>query len=141
MLTSAFDNFYKNSVFFSLLPNKQNRNVCKFSPTIINFTINGEIRLETSSTAINTNFMLIKVKSCISLLETVKVGTRSWNRFYKENDKCYGVFIEIYYLLYKNTSDQSNIITLFRTADLTEVGLVLFQTTYVEGKLFLNDIK
>ena len=138
-LKNAFDNFYETSAFLSLLPNEQNRDFYKISITILDSTIDGELGLEFSSISVNFDFTLIKLNNCISLLKTVKIGTMSWNRFYKENDKSYGLFIETYYLLYQNTIDQSNTAILFRTADLIEVGLIVFQTISVKGKVYLSD--
>ena len=140
LLSTTFDNFYKDSVFFSLLPNEQKRSFYRFTVEIQESVVDGEVELkeEEEETSIVSDFELKKLTSCASLLRTVKFGTISRSRFYQGEDELYALFVETYYVLYKNVDESSTTENLFRTADLVEVGYVLFRTAAEKGKVFLT---
>ena len=139
LLADAFDNFYKKSCFFSFIPNKQSEKFYEFSINFLGAEIFGELEIEETITVVRTDSELKKMTVCSSLLEKVQIGTRFWNQFYKVEDKFVALFVETYYVLYQQTNENSETITLFRNADLIEIAFVLLQTEYFKGKIVVSD--
>ena len=78
-----------------------------------------------------------------SLLQRVKIGTRTLNQFYKfaKEDSFYGVFLELYYIIYPKFYEDSSSVNSFRVGTLYKTFFVKFQTTFVRGKNFLTEKK
>ena len=140
LLTDAFDNFHKTSVFFSFLSNEQNKNFYDLSTNFLESNTFVEIELRETKTFMRTDFVLERFKDCASLLATVQVGTVFWNQYYKLGDNFFGLFVETYYLLYRETEETSETLTLFRNADLVELVFVSFQVSVLDGKFVVSDI-
>ena len=138
LLLTAFDNASQTCSFFSFWPNEQNVKFYKFSAQNLDVAVEGELVVNNTSTFVNTDSVLTKISSCTSLLETVKIGTKFWNSFYKFEDTFFGLFIETYYILYQSTDERSKTVNMFRIADLIKVGYIWFQTSSVKGKVFLS---
>ena len=136
---TAFDNFYKNSAFISLIINNKQKNLYKFIVKFTNTEINGEIKVDKIQALINIGFPLKELAICASLLETVKFGTIIRNRFYQIRGIFNGIFVVTYYIIFQEVYENSKCGTLFRTADLIELGYVFFKTVSHKGKYFLTD--
>ena len=139
LLKSAFDRFYLTSAFLSLLPNKKNAVHYQVLVRIEDMKIEGEIQLGDKTTFTGKNFKLKGFNLCISLLNSVEIGTKRWHRFYKVKDYFYGLFVETYYVIYRNDSGESETAVLLKTADLVEMSLIKFQTNSVQGEVFLTE--
>ena len=97
LLTTAFDEFYKNSAFLSLLPSEQNQKYYRILATIKNVTIKGEFYLGNNGTSfLAKGFALQRFIDCVPLLNSVKIGTLSSNHFYKVEDILYGLFVTFF---------------------------------------------
>ena len=138
LFSTTFDNFYRNSAFFSLLPNEPSKNLYKFSTEIWGSTIDAEIELGETTTLSIASSEVKNFAFCTSLLEKIKVGTIASSRFYEVEDDLYGLFVETYYIVYQDIDESLRTVNFFRTADLVEIGYVLFQTSLKEESLFLT---
>ena len=134
LLLHALDDFYKSSAFVSLVPNKP---FYKISTTVAEVKIDAVAKLEGKRLFIKIGAVVPKELSHIgSLLEYVKFGTVSWQRFYNITERFYGLFIETYYVTYRTHADS---VPSLRTADLIEISFVRFRTHFVNTKLLLTD--
>ena len=139
LLISAFDNFHETSAFLSLLPNEQNRNVYSIFININNRLIYGWAKLEDDALFMSPNFPLQKLTKCSALLEKTKIRTISWNCFYKVKDTYYGFFMKTYFIFYQERNEHVENIVIFKAADLSELGYLVFTLDIHGGKVFLND--
>ena len=140
-LKNTFNIFYKTSEFFSLLPNEQGRNIYVLPRKFLWLGIYGEIELGKMKSYIRMDYLLKPLNTCTSLLETVQIGTIFWNDFYNLNDIFHILFIETYYILYKDIDESSKTVTLFRNGNVIEVAFALFHTKSLKGKFVVSDTK
>ena len=139
LLTDAFDNFYKTSCFFSFMSNKQSEKFYEFSTGFLEVDIIGEVEVEETKTIVKMNSELKKLNVCRSLLEKVQIGTNYWSQFYKVEDGFLALFLETYYILYQETNKNSQSLTLFRNADVTELVFISFKTEYLNEIIVVSD--
>ena len=138
LLYDTFNDFYQNSAFLSLIVNNKTEGFFRFSINLLNFDINGEIQFIGKEILVTTDFELKELTICNYLLEPVKFGTFSKNQFYQVEDISFGIFVNTYYVVYKDTDNTSNNINLFRNADLIEIGFIRFETNIEHKKSVLT---
>ena len=139
LLTAAFDNFQKNSVFVSLLPNKHKRHFYSTYVTIAGSVVQIEVSLGTSTFVLEYQFSLEELASCNSFLKQVKIGTRYWTRFYKAKNQFYSLFVETCYVTYPKCGRNPNSVLLFRIGEVIETTFTVFQTNKVGQIKFLKE--
>ena len=135
-LVTAFNDFYKTSVFLSLLPNEQNLNYYRILAQIEDVMIEGKVHLGNRTTFV-ADFTLKRFTDCPLIINSTQIGTRSWTHFYKVEDSFYGLFIGVYYIIYRNPSETSNIVAFFSIGDLFEASFIKLRTHFNQGKVFL----
>ena len=140
LLTLSFENFYENSAYISLLPNEQNRTYYKVVALINEARIEAVVHLGETITFVGKQFALQSFTDCPLLLKSIKAGTISWECFYKEEgkDSFYGLYIESYYIIYRNSSKSTKTVPFLRIGGLTDISFILFETKSVQGNLFLT---
>ena len=139
LLEKAFDDFHQTSAFVSLLPNTQNRNFYSFLVVINSNLVCGLVKVDDSLVFMSENFTLTTLTNHTNILTDFKLGTLSSRRFYESNNKFYGLFMEVYYVIYKDQNEKLESVFLFRTGSLIEIALVSFKTYFTKGKIFLED--
>ena len=87
----------------------------------------------------NSDFMLNELTNYTELLQHVKTGTLSWNRFYKIGNYLYELVLETYYVNYKEDPQQLNTSLSFRAGSLIEISVGVFEIHVVKEKTFLSD--
>ena len=141
LLTNALDNFHKNSTFWSFLPNKENRNFYEFPQDFLGLEdIIAAIKLEQAVYTVIARFKLEKITDCVSLLKTVEFGTNFWGRLYKTQEVFHWLFVEIFYVQYQNTNENSYDKILFRSADLIEIIITSFEVKSLKEQNFVSEL-
>ena len=139
LLINAFDRFQNNSAFFSLLPNQQNRNVYTLLTNIDYKFIDAEIRLGDTSMFYSKSFQLKELTNYSVLLEQVKIGTRFRKAFYRMTDNHCGLFMKIYYIVYREHIEKHKSVLSFRAGTLGELAAVMFKPTLLHNKVVVSD--
>ena len=119
-----------------MIPNEEKRDYYRIVAEIKNVIIEAEIHLGNKTLFITNGFELKKFTECAILLNSAEIGVASWNRFYNIQDFFYVLFFKTYYIFYRNPFVKPEPV-LFRTADVTKMYFIGFQTISVQGKLFL----
>ena len=141
LLTDALNDFRNTSAFLSLLENKQDRNYYSALITINCKKIEVRVVLENHRMFIELDSEVNEHAEYSPILNSVKVGTKFWECFYKEDDKLQGLFIEIYYIVYPKQFGDLHAGALFRIGKVVEFSFFVLQPEFVDGKVFIKKIE
>ena len=136
LLPVAFDAFHETSAFFSLSPNNLDRQHYTLLVAKNRLILKGVVWLgEKTFFSVMDSTVPQELNHCTSFLENVKIGTRSWQRFYTLENDLYGLFVGTYFIAYRTKPAGSS----FRSGGLSATGVAKFATTSVQPKVFLYD--
>ena len=140
-LADAFNKLQTLSSFIPLYREKKKQIEFEANLNVGNKVLSLQLKLTTSSLFVLSPSPVVEFTSCVSFLDHVHLGTKSWTRLYKDQDKLYVLFVEVFCVTYPKSGEDLNGVSVFRVGDVNEL---FFATLWVEtekGKVSLTGME